>query len=49
MLPNEVLAAIQNGTPGWEQYLPPQAAEVIKQRALFGYRPAAAEGSAGNQ
>jgi hypothetical protein len=38
MLPNEVLAAIQNGTPGWEQYLPPPAAEVIKQRALFGYR-----------
>ena len=46
MLPNEVLAAIQNGAPGWEQYLPPQAAEVIKQRALFGYRQAAAEGAA---
>ena len=45
MLPDEVLAAIQNGTPGWEQYLPPQAAEVIKQRALFGYRQAEAEGS----
>ncbi|MGA3327575.1 MAG: TonB-dependent receptor [Terriglobia bacterium] len=45
MFPKEVLAAIQNGTPGWEQYLPPQAAEVIKQRALFGYRQAAAEGS----
>jgi len=44
--PNEVLTAIQNGTPGWEQYLPPQAAEVIKQRALFGYRPALSEGSA---
>jgi hypothetical protein len=40
MLPDDVLAAIQNGTPGWEQYLPPQAAEVIKQRALFGYRQA---------
>ncbi|HXW15371.1 MAG TPA: TonB-dependent receptor [Terriglobia bacterium] len=38
MLPDELLTAIQNGTPGWEQYLPPQAAEVIKQRALFGYR-----------
>ena len=37
MLPDEVLAAIQNGTPDWEQYLPAQAAEVIKQRALFGY------------
>jgi hypothetical protein len=45
MLPDQVLAAIQNGTPGWEQYLPPQAAEVIKQRALFGYRQAAAQGS----
>jgi hypothetical protein len=43
MLPDEVLAAIQNGTPGWEQYLPPQAAEVIKQRALFGYRQPVAE------
>ena len=39
MFPDEVLAAIQNGTPGWEQYLPAQAAEVIKERALFGYRP----------
>jgi hypothetical protein len=38
VLPKEVLAAIQNGTPGWEKFLPPQAAEVIKQRALFGYR-----------
>ncbi len=38
VLPKDVLAAIQNGTPGWEQYLPPRAAEVIKQRALFGYR-----------
>jgi hypothetical protein len=41
MMPNEVLAAIQNDAPGWEQYLPPRAAEVIKQRALFGYRQAA--------
>jgi hypothetical protein len=38
MLPNEVLTAIQSGDSGWEQYLPPRAAEVIKQRALFGYR-----------
>jgi len=45
MLPDEVLAAIQSGTPGWEQYLPAQAAEVIKQRALFGYRQAAAQGT----
>ena len=40
MLPDGVLAAIQDGAPGWEQYLPPQAAEIIKQRSLFGYRPA---------
>ena len=45
IFPQDVLAAIQNGTPGWEQYLPPQAAEVIKQRALFGYRQARAEGA----
>jgi hypothetical protein len=45
IFPEEVLAKIQKGTPGWEQYLPPQAAEVIKQRELFGYRPAAAERS----
>jgi hypothetical protein len=43
MMPDEVLAAIQKGTPGWEQYLPTQAAEVIKQRALFGYPQAAAK------
>ena len=41
VFPKEVLSAIQNGTPGWEQYLPPQAAGVIKERALFGYRPSA--------
>jgi hypothetical protein len=46
VFPQQVLTAIQNGTPGWEQYLPPQAAEVIKQRALFGHRQAAPEGSA---
>jgi len=38
MFPDQILAAIQNGPPGWEQYLPPQAAEIIKERALFGYR-----------
>jgi len=45
MLPDQVLAAIQNGAPGWEQYVPPQAAQVIKQRGLFGYRQATAGGS----
>lgn len=41
MLPDAVLAAIQQGVPGWDQYLPPQAAEIIKQRQLFGYHAAA--------
>jgi hypothetical protein len=45
VFPKEVLSAIQNGTPGWEKYLPPQAAEVIKQRALFGYRETVPEES----
>jgi hypothetical protein len=36
---------MQKGTPGWEQYLPPLAAEVIKQRALFGYQQAVAKGA----
>ena len=45
MLPDEVLAAIQNGTPGWEQYLPSHAADIIKQRALFGYRQPVAQGA----
>jgi hypothetical protein len=39
--PQEVLASIQNGKAGWEQYVPPDVAELIKSRALFGYqRPA---------
>jgi hypothetical protein len=35
--PGEVLAAIQSGDPSWEKLVPPQAAEVIKQKGLFGY------------
>lgn len=45
VFPREVLTAIQNGTPGWEQYLPPAATDVIKQRSLFGYRQMIAEDS----
>jgi len=45
MLPDEILAAIQSGTPGWEQYVPAPAAEAIKQRVLFGYRQRVAEGA----
>lgn len=37
IFPRDVLSQIQSGTPGWEQYVPAQAAALIKQRALFGY------------
>ena len=36
--PKEVLASIQNGQAGWEQYVPPDVAELIKSGALFGYQ-----------
>jgi hypothetical protein len=36
--PGDVLAGIQSGDPGWEKLVPPQAAAVIKQKGLFGYR-----------
>jgi hypothetical protein len=37
--PGAVLAGIQSGDPSWEKLVPPQAAAVIKQKGLFGYRP----------
>jgi len=40
--PGEVLASIQSGDPGWEKLVPPQAAALIKQKGLFGYRAAGA-------
>jgi len=39
--PATVLAAIQSGDSGWEKLVPAQAAAVIKQKGLFGYRAAA--------
>jgi hypothetical protein len=36
--PAEVRAKIESGEPGWEQMVPPEVAELIKQRSLFGYR-----------
>jgi hypothetical protein len=36
--PAAVLAAIQSGDPSWEKLVPQQAAAVIKQKGLFGYR-----------
>jgi len=38
--PGAVLAGIQSGDPNWEKLVPPQAAAVIKQKGLFGYRAA---------
>src|SRR5436309_860420 len=35
----EVLAKIQTGDSAWEIMVPPQAAHIIKERKLFGYRP----------
>jgi hypothetical protein len=36
----DVLARIQRGEGGWETMVPGKAAEVIKERGLFGYKPA---------
>jgi len=40
MTPGDVLAGIQSGDPNWESLVPTQAAELIKQKGLFGYRAA---------
>ncbi|MBV9999831.1 MAG: TonB-dependent receptor [Verrucomicrobia bacterium] len=37
----DVLAKIQGGDNSWENMVPTKAAELIKQRGLFGYRPLA--------
>jgi hypothetical protein len=37
----DVLARIQRGESGWETMVPEKAAEVIKERGLFGYKPVA--------
>jgi hypothetical protein len=39
----QVLARIQDGDSSWEEMVPPQVAQMIKERKLFGYRPASAE------
>jgi hypothetical protein len=36
--PPDVLGMIQSGDPAWEKLVPPQAADVIRQKGLFGYR-----------
>lgn len=35
-----VLARIQSGDPTWEQDVPPTIVRIIKEKRLFGYRPA---------
>jgi hypothetical protein len=41
-MPAAVLAGIQSGDPSWEKLVPPQAATIIKQKGLFGYKAAGA-------
>lgn len=38
VFPKDVLAAIQAGRSGWEQFVPSVVADLIRSRALFGYR-----------
>jgi hypothetical protein len=38
-LPGDVQALIEQGDPAWEGMVPAEAARIIKERALFGYRP----------
>lgn len=40
----DVLRQIQSGLPGWEQLVPPQTVEVIKNKRLFGYQNAVKSG-----
>jgi hypothetical protein len=36
--PPDVLAKLKSGDSGWERMVPPEVAEVIKQRRFFGYQ-----------
>jgi hypothetical protein len=37
--PDDVLAKIQSGDATWETMVPPQVADIIRSRGLFGYHP----------
>ena len=37
ILSKDVLSRIQSGDPDWERMVPPQVADLIKQRRMFGY------------
>jgi len=36
--PPDALAKLQSGDEGWEQMVPPQVVQIIKDREFFGYR-----------
>ena len=36
---DKVLQLIKQGADGWEEYVPPEVANIIKERFLFGYHP----------
>jgi hypothetical protein len=38
IFPSDLLAMIQNGDPAWESEVPPECAQLIKDRGYFGYR-----------
>jgi len=38
IFPPEVLAKLQSGDQAWETMVPPEVAQIIKQRQFFGYR-----------
>ena len=42
VMPGHLLSMIQHGEEGWEQLVPPSAAQRIRQEGLFGYRQALA-------
>jgi hypothetical protein len=42
--PPEVLAKLQSGDEEWQQSVPPEVAEIIKERKFFGYRAPAEAG-----
>jgi hypothetical protein len=42
IFPGDVQALIEGGDPVWEEMVPAEAARIIKERALFGYRPSRA-------
>jgi hypothetical protein len=44
IFPADVLAKLESGDPSWEEMVPPEVAQIIKQRKFFGYHePARAE------